>query len=83
MNTNARTIVAALQPWRYQDSYTEINMQVWFEELNEPVIFTASVFDCERHGKELWIRAMAGEYGEIEVIERPVQEPIAADCVQG
>lgn len=43
-------------------------MLVWFEELKEPVEFWATPFDCERHGKELWIRAMAGEYGPIEIV---------------
>ena len=62
-----RTIVSASNPRRHQDSVT-INMRVWFEELNGPVEFAASPFDCERHGKELWIRAMAGEYGAVDVL---------------
>lgn len=63
-----RTIVAATEPRRLADSYTEVRLKVWFEELDEPVDFIATPFDCERHGKELWIRAMAGEYGPIEVV---------------
>ena len=46
-------------------------MWVWFEELSEPIQFCASPFDCEGHGRELWFRAMKGEYGEIEVINGP------------
>ncbi len=65
--TFQRSIIAASEPRRYADSFTEIWLKVWFEELSDPVEFLASPFDCERHGKELWIRAMAGEYGEIEV----------------
>lgn len=65
---NVRTIVAATKPRRFEDSFTEIFLKVWFEELSDPVEFTASPFDCERHGKELWIRAMNGEYGKVEVI---------------
>jgi len=57
-----------MNPERYADSYTEIFLMVWFEELDEPVDFLASPFDCERHGKELWIRAMAGEFGSITVL---------------
>lgn len=64
-----RTIISAMQPRRLADSYTEIWMLVWFEELPEPVEFLASPFDPERHGKELWIKAMAGEYGQIEVVD--------------
>ena len=68
-----RTIVAALNPTRYHEMYTEIWLTVWFEELgDEPVHdFCATPFDCERHGKELWIRAMAGEYGPMTVVPIP------------
>jgi len=69
-----RTIISAMNPWRYEDDYCSIFMMVWFEELDEPVPFVASPFDSERHGKALWIRAMAGEFGAIEVFERPIQE---------
>jgi hypothetical protein len=65
---NVRTILAACNPWRLADSYTEIMMKVWFEELPHPVPFCATPFDCEGHGRELWFRAMKGEYGEIEVV---------------
>lgn len=65
-----RTIVSAVEPRRLADSYTEIWMRVWFEELTEPVVFLASPFDPERHGKELWIRAMRGDFGEIDVVSK-------------
>lgn len=77
MITTTRTIVAALNPRRYQDSFTEIYLKVWFEELSEPVTFLATPFDCERHGKELWIRAMGGEYGPIEVLPSTLIEVLA------
>ena len=63
-----RTIISAMNPERYEDSYTEIFLKVWFEEIDEAVDFLASPLDCERHGKELWIRAMSGEFGRIEVL---------------
>lgn len=44
-------------------------MLVWFEELSEPVQFCATPFDGEEYGRELWFRAMKGEYGEIEILE--------------
>jgi len=74
MAQQERTIVSAMNPFRYEDSYTEIFLTVWFEELDGPVDFSASPFDCERHGKELWIRAMAGEFGPIDV--REDQSPV-------
>lgn len=64
------TIVSAVNPYRYRDSYTELFLKVWFEELSEPVPFLATPFDIERHGKELWIRTMRGDFGEIEVIDK-------------
>lgn len=62
------TIVSAMNPSRYENSYTEIMLTVWFEEFSYPLPFMASPFDVERHGKELWIRAMAGEFGPITVL---------------
>ena len=77
----ARTIISATEPRRFVDSYTEILLKVWFEELGEPVGFLATPFDCERHGKELWIRAMAGEFGEIEVIDMDI-EPMLGRMIE-
>lgn len=76
MNINKRTIISAMDLVRYADSYTEIWMTVWFEEFDGPVDFMATPFDCERHGKELWIRAMAGEFGEIKIIPGNIEEPL-------
>jgi len=45
-------------------------LTVWFEELSQPVPFAANVFDCEPHGRKLWFRAMRGDYGPIEVIDK-------------
>ncbi len=75
-----RTIIAAMSPRRFADTFTEIMLKVWFEELGEPVEFMASPFDCERHGKVLWFRAMAGEYGPIEVL--PPRETQSIEVVE-
>lgn len=62
-------IVSACNPVRY-DGNCEVWLKVWFEEFSEPFPdYCASPFDTERHGKELWIRAMAGEYGPVEIRE--------------
>ena len=61
-----RTIISAMNPVRIEGGIG-VSLKVWFAELNEPVEFAASPFDCERHDKELWIRAMADEYGPVEV----------------
>lgn len=71
----SRTIVAAMNPRRFEDDYTNIMMEVWFEEFDGSLLFNATLFDCEPHGRELWFRAMKGEYGPIEIISSP-SEPI-------
>jgi len=71
MITFTRTIVSAMNPRRYEGDYTTIFLMAWFKEIDGPLEFAASLFDCERHGKELWFRAMAGEYGPIEVLPVP------------
>jgi hypothetical protein len=62
------TIVSATNLYRQEDDFTEVFMKVWFEEIDHPLQFTATSFDCTMHGRELWFRAMKGEYGPIEVI---------------
>lgn len=65
---DVRTIIAAMNPVCYRDTMAVIHLKVWFEEVDEPLPVMATPFDCERHSKELWIRAMAGEYGPITVL---------------
>ncbi|WP_429178687.1 tail fiber assembly protein [Aeromonas salmonicida] len=49
----------------------ELNMEVLFAHLPAFVPFTARRNDCEEHGRELYSRAMFGEFGPIEVITPP------------
>jgi len=64
-------IISALNPRREVEDFTMIWMEVWFEEFVGPLTFCATLFDCEPHGRELWFRAMKGEYGPIEIIPLP------------
>lgn len=67
-------IIAATSPWRFEDDYTIVYLKVWFTEFEHPFeSYGATMFDCEPHGRELWFRAMKGEYGPIEVHERPIE----------
>lgn len=60
-------ILSATNPVRYE-GHAEVWLKVWFEEFDGPLeSYCASPLDCELHGKELWIRAMAGEYGPVEI----------------
>lgn len=49
----------------------ELNMEVLFSHLQEFVPFTARRNDCEEHGRELYSRAMFGEFGDIEELVLP------------
>lgn len=62
-------IISAMNPRRFGEDFTNILLTAWFEEFpNHSFEFLASLFDCEEHGRELWFRAMKGEYGDIEVL---------------
>jgi hypothetical protein len=64
---NTLHIISATSPVRYE-GHCEVWLKVWFEEFDGPIYpYCASPLDAERHGKELWIRAMAGEYGPVEI----------------
>jgi len=42
-----------------------IDLTVKFSHFPEPVQFTATPHDIEPHGRELYRRAVAGEYGDV------------------
>lgn len=47
------------------ESHTAINLTVKFMEVDEELPFTAIPGDCTEHGRELFSRAEAGEFGEV------------------
>ena len=59
-------IISAMYPAKFADDCA-IYMKVWFEGYNGPVDYVADPFDVSPHGRELWFRAMMGEYGEVRV----------------
>lgn len=77
MIRTARTVTA---PRWANAEHTRVNMMVMFEELAErygPVPFTACPNDTEAHGRALYERALAGEFGEIAEYEPPAVEVVA------
>lgn len=64
-------IVSAKSPRRLEGGGDSITLDVLFSHLSERVPFTARPDDTEIHGRELYVRAMRGEYGDIEVIAPP------------
>ena len=60
------TLVYAKNPIWFNEEQTAINMIVRFEEINEDLPFLATSFDSEPHGVDLYNRAKAGEFGEVQ-----------------
>ena len=65
-----RTIIEARNPAYINAEETIINLEVKFAEVVDngaPIFlpFTASLSDSEPHGRDLFLRAEAGEFGEI------------------
>jgi len=59
------TLVYAKDPIWFSDDGQQIYLTVRFEEINEDLPFNACSFDPEPHGRDLYNRAKAGEFGEI------------------
>ena len=83
-------VISAANPVRYE-GHCEVWLKVWFEEFDEPFDpYCATPLDCEVHVKELWIRAMAGEYGPVKVLPPPnnapmklIERPVAVKVIHG
>jgi hypothetical protein len=63
--------------WVNQDR-TLINLTVRFEEIDEDLPFTADPNDLEEHGRDVFARAIAGEFGTIAEWTPPTTEELAA-----
>lgn len=64
-------VLSAVRPRHYAADPDSITLDVRFAHLPEQVQFTARKDDSEEHGRELYSRAVFGEFGEIEVIPLP------------
>lgn len=65
-------VLSAEHPRHYEDDPDSITMDVRFAHLSEKVQFTARKDDAEEHGRELYSRAVFGEFGDIEVLPLPL-----------
>lgn len=70
-------VLSAVRPRHYAADPDSITLDVRFAHLPEQVQFTARKNDSEEHGRELYSRAVFGEFGDIEVI--PVPPPTEAE----
>ncbi|MGN5077295.1 tail fiber assembly protein [Aeromonas veronii] len=64
-------VLSAEHPRHYAVDPDSITLDVRFAHLPEPVQFTARKDDPEEHGRELYSRAVFGEFGEIKVLTPP------------
>lgn len=64
-------VITAANPRHFAGDQDAITLDVRFSHLEEVVEFTARRDDAERHGRELYSRAVFGEFGEIRVITPP------------
>jgi len=65
------TLKYAKDPIWNSDDGQQIHLTVRFEEINEDLPFNATSFDPEPHGRDLFERAKAGEFGEIATYVAP------------
>ncbi|MGS3179087.1 tail fiber assembly protein [Aeromonas dhakensis] len=70
-------VLSAARPRHYAADPDSITLDVRFAHLPDPVQFAARKDDLEAHGRELYSRAVFGEFGDIEVI--PVPPPTEAE----
>lgn len=64
-------VISAAKPRHLETEGDSVTLDVLFEHLPEPVEFTARRDDPEQHGRELYSRAVFGEFGQIQVIATP------------
>lgn len=65
-------VLRAMRPRHYAADPDSITLDVLFAHLPEQVQFTARKDDPEEHGRELYSRAVFGEFGDIEVLPLPM-----------
>ena len=70
-------VLSAARPRHYAADPDSITLDVRFAHLPDPVQFAARKDDTEVHGRELYSRAVFGEFGDVEVI--PVPPPTEAE----
>jgi hypothetical protein len=76
------TIQYAKDPVYVNAEGTFINLIVKFDEFEEELPFGASPNDCEEHGRELFARAKAGEFGTVAPYVPPASIDIPTEGTQ-
>lgn len=73
------TLQYAKDPVYNNEEGTAILLTVKWEEFNEEMPFGATSFDPEEHGRNLYARAKAGEFGEVSPYVAPIKPTINSE----
>jgi hypothetical protein len=70
----------ANNPKWVDEAHTSIDLTVRFEEIAEDLPFHATPNDTEEHGRDIFAKALAGEFGAIAEWTPPTTEQLAANA---
>jgi hypothetical protein len=68
---------SASNPKWVDEAHTSINLTVNFEEIGQDVPFHATPDDTEEHGRDIYARAIAGEFGVIAEWTPPTTDELS------
>lgn len=74
-----RTLAYGRDPVWVTEDKTALNLIVSFVELNGEMPFTATLYDDLPHGRDIFARACAGEFGTIADYVPPTIEQLSAE----
>ena len=75
-------IITARNPKWSTENKSAINVEVLFDSFNNYLPFTARSGDSEAHGRELYSRALSGEFGVVAEYTPPPPLPYDEFCLQ-
>lgn len=78
----ALTIQSATSPAWADAEQSLIDLLVQFDALPEPIPYTASVADCVQHSRELFARAVAGDFGPVAPYVAPPVVPPTPEQIE-
>jgi hypothetical protein len=64
-------LISAKNPKWIDAEHTRIDVIALFDRIPEEIPFTADPNDCEAHGRDIFAKAVAGEFGPVEEYEPP------------
>jgi hypothetical protein len=73
-------LIYANNPKWVDEAHTSINLTVRFEEIDEDLPFHATPYDVEEHGRDIFTKAIAGEFGVIAEWTPPTTEQLATNA---